>query len=144
VQRRYAPAAIAAWTIPGEEPMIQSRVVKAAFSVVLLSLLMLLAACEQKSINQILADPGRYSKTEVAIVGRVVNSFSVLGRGVYQVDDGTGKLWVISDKGVPHEGAQVVARGKIKEGFNLGSLVKLPDVVGSGLVMIESSHQAQM
>lgn len=123
--------------------MIKAGVRKAGISLLLLFLVLLLAACEQKSIRQILADPGRYSNHDVAVVGRVVNSYSVLGRGAYQIDDGTGKLWVISDKGVPHRDADVVVKGKIKEGFNLGSLVKLPEVVGTGLVMIESSHKVR-
>ena len=124
--------------------MSMPRMHKAVFSLLLLAFMLLLAACEQKSINEILADPGRYSNKDVTVAGRVVNSYSLVGRGVYQVDDGTGSLWVVSDKGVPHQGAHVVVKGKIKEGFNLGSLVKLPEKVGSGLIMIESSHKAEM
>jgi hypothetical protein len=66
-----------------------------------------------------------------------------LGRGVYRVDDGTGKLWIVSDKGVPRKGSRVGVKGKIQDGFDLGSLVKLPETVSSGLVMIESSHRAE-
>jgi len=105
--------------------------------------LVLLAACEQKSINQIKAEPNRYANREVAIVGAVAQSYSVLGRGAYQVDDGTGKLWVVSEKGVPRKGSRIWVRGTIRDGYDLGSLVKLPDAVSSGLVMIESSHKAK-
>ena len=111
--------------------------------VVLIGLAVLLAACEQKTINQIRAEPDRYADREVGIAGKVVRSYSVLGRGAYEVDDGTGKLWVVSEKGVPRTGAQVAVKGKIKDGFDLGSVVKLPEAISAGMVMIESSHKAR-
>ena len=52
----------------------------------------------------------------------------------------------MSDRGVPRKGARVTVKGRIQEGFNVGSLldrVTLPAGIGSGLVMIESSHKAQ-
>jgi hypothetical protein len=107
------------------------------------SQLFLLAACEQKSINQILADPQRYANREVGVVGNVVQSYSVLGNGAYQVDDGTGRLWVVSKSGVPRKGARVGVKGRVRDGFDLGSLVKLPEAVNSGLVLIESEHKAK-
>ena len=116
---------------------------RAAVVPVVAALVLFLAACEQRTINQIMADPSRYANREVGIVGKVVRSSSALGRGAYEVDDGTGRLWVISDKGVPRTGAQVAAKGKIKDAFDIGSIVKLPDVIRSGLVMIESSHRAR-
>jgi hypothetical protein len=102
-----------------------------------------MAGCEQKTINEIKADPGRYANQEVAVVGNVTRSVSVLGRGAYEIDDGTGKLWVVSESGVPREGARVGVKGKIRDGFNLGSIVKLPEPIRSGMVMIESAHKAK-
>jgi len=107
---------------------------------------MVSAACAAKSVNQILADPGRYRDREVTVSGAVVDSFSFANRGVYRIDDSTGALWVVSDKGVPRKGARVTVKGTIREGFNLGSLgdrITLPPGVGSGLVMVESSHKAR-
>jgi hypothetical protein len=109
----------------------------------LTSLVLVLAGCEQKKINEILADPQRFANRDVGVTGNVVRSVSVLGKGAYQVDDGTGKLWVISDRGVPREGARVGVKGKIRDGYNLGGLVNLPDVAKSGMVMIESEHRAK-
>jgi hypothetical protein len=68
-----------------------------------------------------------------------------MGNGVYQVDDGTGKLWVVSEKGVPREGARVAVKGTIRDGYNFGDLgprLKLPEAIRSGLVMVESKHKA--
>ena len=110
---------------------------------VLMALALFLAACEQKTINQIMAEPHRYANHEVGITGKVVRSVSVLGRGAYEVDDGTGRLWVVSERGVPRSGARIAVKGKIKDGFDLGSIVKLPNPIRSGLVMIESAHRAR-
>ena len=101
------------------------------------------AGCEQKTINEIKADPARYANREVSVVGTVTRSVSVLGRGAYEIDDGTGKLWVVSQSGVPREGARVGVKGKIRDAFNLSAIVKLPEQISSGMVMMESSHKAK-
>jgi hypothetical protein len=83
---------------------------------------LVLAACPTRtSIGRILRDPGRYAGREVAIGGRVSNSFGALGSGVYQVEDGTGQIWVFSQRyGVPGNGARVGVRGTISQGFSFG------------------------
>jgi len=102
--------------------------------------------CAVRTINQIMADPQKYANKEVGIKGEVTESYSVIGHGAYRVDDGTGRLWVVSDKGVPRKGAKIVAKGTIKDAYNfgdLGSLIKLPEQASSGMVMIERTHKAQ-
>src|ERR1051325_4400409 len=75
----------------------------------------LLAACEQARINQINADPGRYMNKEVAVTGEVTQSIGAFGRGIYQIDDGTGRLWVLTTvRGVPSKGARVGVKGRVK------------------------------
>jgi hypothetical protein len=109
-------------------------------------LLVFQAGCAVRSINHVMADPHRYANREVGIKGEVIESYSVVGRGAYRVDDGTGQLWVVSDKGVPRKGAKIVVHGKIKDGYdlgNLGALIKLPEKFASGMVMIEREHKAQ-
>jgi hypothetical protein len=83
---------------------------------------LVLAACPTRtSIEKINRDPGRYAGREVAIGGRVSDSFGLLGAGVYQVDDGTGQMWVYSQGyGVPSNGAKVGVRGNISQGFSFG------------------------
>ena len=103
------------------------------------------AACAT-TVNQILADPSRYRNREVRVSGSVVDSYSIANRGAYMIDDTTGQLWVVSDRGVPRRNARVVVDGTIREGFNLGSFgdrIILPSGIGSGLVMQESSHRAR-
>jgi len=106
-------------------------------------LLLLSLGCSTKTINHIMADPSRYANKEVRIEGTVTESYSVIGKGAYQLDDGTGRLWIVSTKGVPRKGARVSTKGKVKDGFNIGSMVKLPKELDSGLVMLESSHKAK-
>jgi hypothetical protein len=104
------------------------------------------AACAARTVNQIIADPSRYRNREVKLSGTVVDSYSLVDRGAYRIDDGTGQLWIVSDNGVPRKSARVDVKGTIREGFNLGSLgdrINLPSAVGSGLVLIESSHKAK-
>jgi hypothetical protein len=101
------------------------------------------SGCESRTINEIKADPDRYANSEVTIAGTVVRSVSILGKGAYEIDDGTGKLWIVSERGVPREGAKVAVKGTIRDGYNLSAIVKLPETVSSGLVMIENSHKAR-
>jgi hypothetical protein len=104
------------------------------------------AACASRTVNQVLADPSRYRDREVQLSGAVVDSYSFVNRGAYRIDDGTGQLWVVSDKGVPRTSARVTVKGTIREGFNLGSLggrINVPQGIGSGLVLMESSHKAK-
>ena len=74
-----------------------------------------LVACERKKIAEINADPGRYMNKEVAVAGHVTQSIGALGRGIYQVDDGSGRLWVVTNgRGVPSKGARVGVKGHVK------------------------------
>ncbi len=88
----------------------------------ILALSLLASACpERVTIGKILANPSRYHDKEVVITGRVSNSFGVafIG-GIYKLDDGTGSIWVITDKGVPSKGAEVGLKGRVQEGLNYG------------------------
>lgn len=126
--------------------MTSRRTRRLARMAVLAVSLMAAIGCASKSINQILADPSRYSNREVRVSGEVVESYSVLNRGAYRIDDTTGQLWVISETGVPRNGARVTVKGTIRDGFNLGSVgdrLTLPPGVSAGLVMMAVSHKAQ-
>lgn len=73
------------------------------------------------SIGDINRDPGRFAGKEITIAGNVSNSFGALGNGLYEVDDGSGRLWVASQSfGVPGNGSHVKVTGTIQQGFNFG------------------------
>ena len=87
----------------------------------LLAAVLLLTACpSQTTISKINADPARYRNKEVAIVGTVRDSYGALGQGAYELDDGTGRIWVVTRRGVPSRGARVGAKGHVYTGFNYG------------------------
>jgi len=83
---------------------------------------LLLAGCPaRESIGKINQDPGRFAGKEVAIAGHVTDSFGALGTGVFRIDDGTGSLWVFSEKyGVPGNGADLAVTGRLQQGFAFG------------------------
>ena len=121
-------------------------VVRRVALVVVLAGAMFSGACAARSINQVLADPGRYRDKEVKLSGAVVDSYSFVGNGAYQIEDKTGKLWVVSNRGVPRKGAQINVKGTVREGFSLGSAgdkLKLPPAVSAGVVLMETSHTAK-
>jgi hypothetical protein len=99
------------------------------------------------TINRILAEPDRYRRQDVTLKGEVVNSASLLGRGAYKLDDGTGTIWVVTDHGVPRRGADIKASGRIRDVVDVGGVVRLPGEVGreigSGLVLVEREHRAR-
>ena len=83
---------------------------------------MLLAGCPPRiSIAKLNQDPGRYAGKEISIAGRVTDSFGALGRGAFQVDDGTGLMWVVTGHyGTPENGTKVAVTGHVEQGFSLG------------------------
>jgi hypothetical protein len=84
-------------------------------------LALLVAGCESAKIADINRDPGRYAGKEVTISGRVTNSFGALNEGAFEIDDGTGKLWVLSGGfGVPSKGAEVSVTGNVQAGVTFG------------------------
>ena len=99
--------------------------------------------CATTTISKILAEPQRYRQNDVHLAGNVTESVSLLGQGAYKLDDGTGTIWVVSTHGVPRKGAEVKVSGKIRDVVDLGTIIKLPEKIGSGLVMTETSHHAK-
>lgn len=90
------------------------------FAVVTASLF-LIGCPPHVSIADVDKDPGRYAGKEITIAGRVSDSFGALGNGLFQVDDGTGHMWVVSQSyGVPGNGSKVGVTGRIEQGFSFG------------------------
>ncbi len=77
------------------------------------------AACPKRtSIADLNANPSKYQNKTVAIAGRVKRSFgaSIPGTpirgGIYEIDDGTGSIWVVTDESVPAKGSEIGVQGK--------------------------------
>jgi hypothetical protein len=108
--------------------------------------MLLVAGCGATSINQVLADPGRYRNQSVTVHGTVDESVSILGRGAYRITEGDQHLWVVTNAGGPRKGARVDVTGRVQEGYDLsafGNAIKLPGSLQSGVVLVESSHKAR-
>lgn len=96
------------------------RVSAVAFS---LLALVLLTACDLDTIAQVKHDPFKFEKKEAHLGGLVTQSFSVLGYGFYEVEDTTGKIFVITrGKGVPGKGAKVEIRGRAINAFSISGV----------------------
>ena len=85
-------------------------------------LTLLVAGCPRPTkIADIEKDPGKYSNKDVTVAGRVSTSYGALGSGMFQVDDGSGTMWVYSQNyGVPGNGNKVSVTGRISQGFSFG------------------------
>jgi hypothetical protein len=81
-----------------------------------------LTGCPERiRIGDISSDPGRFYDKEVTVGGRVVRSYGAVGAGVYEIDDGTGKLWVVTEKyGVPSKDSYIGVTGKVVSGVTWG------------------------
>ena len=80
---------------------------------------LLLTACGGVRIGRILADPTRFRNKTVNVDGTVVTSYGALGTGAYQIEDGTGRIYVISNTGVPSKGSRVKVNGTVLNGINV-------------------------
>ncbi len=80
-----------------------------------------LTACpSEATIGKLNSDPGRYRDKEVSVRGVVINSFGALGFGAYELDDETGRIWVLTETGVPVKGSRVRAIGQYINGMTWG------------------------
>ncbi len=79
----------------------------------------MLTACGSVTIARINADPTHYRNRAVTVTGVVTNSVGLMGTGGYQVDDGTGRIFVISRSGVPNKGLRVKVTGPVTSGVTI-------------------------
>jgi hypothetical protein len=82
---------------------------------------------DRLEIGKLVRDPDRYYDKTVQVAGEVTRSYStnlILAEfGAYQLDDGTGRVWVVSRNGVPRDGAKVGVKGKVSSGLKIGGEV---------------------
>lgn len=112
----------------------------AILCVVLLLAIFTIGCPDRTSIGEIEANPGKYQDKEVAIAGTTGTSYGLSiplsnkAGGIYKIDDGTGTIWVITDRSVPSKGAKLGVKGKIQNGFNYNGK-------NYGLVLIEDDRR---
>jgi hypothetical protein len=91
----------------------------------ILSATLFLTACPQPvTISKLSNESDKYVNKDVTIVGKVQKGYGlsvpVMGMrgGVYKIDDGTGSIWVVTDRNVPSEGTRIGITGRLQEGVN--------------------------
>ena len=79
-----------------------------------------LNACSRTiHIRDLLDRPQEYNGKTVQVAGTVTQSVGVLGNGAFEIDDGTGKIFVIArGQGVPGQGAKTKAKGRFESVFS--------------------------
>ena len=93
-----------------------------ALGLVLIIGLMTAACPKRESIASIEANPSKFYNKEVGIAGTVRDSYGVnipftkIEGGIYKVDDGTGSIWVVTEKSVPSKGTKIGVKGKVQNG----------------------------
>ena len=83
-----------------------------------------LAGCKTEviPIATLLANAGAHDGQTVTVAGEVRGAAGAFGYGVYQLDDGTGTITVVTEKGgVPVKGAKVAVTGTFRSAFTVGT-----------------------
>ncbi len=80
--------------------------------------------------------PNRFHDKKVTISGTVDETITlpILGVGVYQLNDGTGKIWVKPTELTPAKGDRVMVTGTVKVGLTISGR-------SFGLILIESKSE---
>jgi hypothetical protein len=87
----------------------------------ILAMACLTACTSYPSISDINRDPARFAGKEITIRGQASGGVGFFGSGVYQVEDGTGTIMVVSQNfGLPANGAKVSVTGQVEQGFSFG------------------------
>jgi hypothetical protein len=104
---------------------MRSRFLRSFAVAVSVMALVALAGCKgggTTSIKTLLDDPSRFDKQTVRVAGEVTRSLGILGYGAYELDDGTGKIPVVTNEGgAPRVGAKVGVEGEFRAAFTMGS-----------------------
>ncbi len=85
--------------------------------------LLVLAGCASVTpIGELLDNSSKYDGKTVRVQGEVKGGAGGLGVGAYQLQDNTGTITVVSDRGsAPRKGAKVGVKGRFESLFNLGA-----------------------
>jgi hypothetical protein len=98
-----------------------------------LALVALNACAHTVPIRDLLDRPQEFDGRVVEIEGLVTQSAGLLGTGAYEVDDGTGRIYVIAQgQGVPRQGARTKAKGRFESVFSVLGRTAAAIVQGPG------------
>jgi hypothetical protein len=75
-----------------------------------------------EQIADVLADLRNYDGLTVTFKGEVSGTLNVLGLKTYTLDDGSGTITVVTERGLPKNGEELRVTGVIKEMFNVAGV----------------------
>ena len=99
-------------------------------------IIVLLNCAATVRIGDIRNTPNRFHNKKVTVRGTVDQTLTlpILGVGVYQLNDGSGKIWVKPKQKTPEKGDHVIVTGTIKVGITISGR-------NFGLILIESKSE---
>lgn len=111
-------------------------VMKKVYSFWLVLFFIFLYCAATVRIADIKNSPNRFHDKKVTISGTVDETITlpILGVGVYQLNDGTGKIWVKPTEVTPVKGDRVMVTGTIKVSLTISGR-------SFGLILIESKSE---
>ena len=99
---------------------------KRFLSIIILSILILLVfttiGCSGATkIGDILANPSQYEGKDLTIRGTVGETawLALVGKGAYQLGDGSGTIWVITSQPPPQKGQSISTKGEVQSAFSI-------------------------
>lgn len=104
---------------PTNQRWMPRRLCAAALAVFLLA-----AGCNGKTIpiRDLLANAAGYDGKTVQVAGTVKSAAGALGYGVYQVEDETGAVMVVTESGgAPAQGTKIGVQGTFHSAFTIGT-----------------------
>jgi len=98
------------------------RILSIAVLSVLILLVFTATSCSLSTgIGDILDAPSQYEGKELTISGIVGETawFSLVEKGAYRLDDGSGTIWVFTSQPPPEEGTSISTKGEVLSAFSI-------------------------
>ena len=91
----------------------------------ILTMILSISGCTKTTkTGDITANSAQYNAKTVNISGYVGDTIwnALTSRGAYQVNDGSGNIWVVTSKEPPVKGVKVSVTGTVSPAFTLGDM----------------------
>ena len=104
-------------------------------SVLILTVFATIGCSRATRIGDILANPSQYEGKDLTIRGTVGETawFALVGKGAYQLGDGSGNIWVVTSQPPPQKGQTISAKGKVQVAFSIAGQ-------SYGIVLVETQR----
>ena len=90
-------------------------------SVLMLTLVLVIGCKGATKIGDILTDNSPYEGKTIVIKGTVGETvwLAAVEKGTYQIGDGTGTIWIITDQPPPQKGLSITTEGTVQSAFSI-------------------------